>query len=111
MVFCLGQNPWKTARQEVHAYHKIDLVDFGSFYPVYYRGIQIIDGPHLTWKECYEALILNLLSHLQSEEFSELRGQVGKVIERHVFDTKIEQGYTLNHDFVGSSPYSWILQG
>ena len=84
----------KRLAEEVHA--EGSIFGYGSTIPVYYHGIKIMYGPYTTWKECYEVLIANLLSHLQSEEYSELRRQVGKVIERYVFDTRTERGHTLN---------------
>jgi hypothetical protein len=82
-------------------------VGFGYYYPVYYRGIKIIDGWFGSWEACYQALITGALSHLESDEYSGLNRQVEKVKERHVFDTKYEQGHLLNHpDFIGLFLYS-----
>ena len=67
--------------QEVHT--SVHVSDgFGSCHATYYRGLKIVDRHYTSWKECYEALIVNLLSHLRSEEYSELRRQVGKAIKR-----------------------------
>ena len=101
----------KRLANEVHAYSGTATV-FGTTLPVFYRGIKIIDNGYQSWKECYETLIVNLLSHLKSEEHPKLLRGVKEVIERYVINTKIEQGHPPNHwNFTVSSLYSWTPEG
>ena len=101
----------KRLANEVHAYSGTATV-FGTTLPVFYRGIKIIDNGYQWWKECYETLIVNLLSHLKSEEHPKLLRGVKEVIERYAINTKIEQGHPPNlQNFTVSSLYSWTPEG
>ena len=77
--------------KKLHTYSGDPAVGFGSTRPIFYRGVKIIDKVYPLWKDCFEALITNVLSYLESEKYSKLREQVNKVIKRYVFNMKIEQ--------------------
>lgn len=74
---------------EVHAYKGVG--DYGSTVPVYYRGVKIIGSLYRLWKDCYKDLIVGVLSHLDSGEYSGLYKKVMEVIEKQVFDTKVSK--------------------